>query len=331
MATSLKRNRSRRRIAAVTFLSNISLDGSYRDTRLSLLPRNGAITKTPFLRTEEIFAEESDGLDDCFSDPEQNLRKGESHNKLRKGVEKCKPTNNGDVNYLSSDPESVITPIKAIIEENALKNRSSRESTKCYNRQTIFPKILSTSVNPATPRERRVQAHLELAELVEILARLLNCCFLAMNKKEKLLQNSEEDFPIKLRYVVKMKNTYTAAVQKAWDLFLIETNPHLLFLRKYNAKLRLLNLQNILNLEKREDSNGYFKASTFLWFVLLYHIRRTPGQIQSLNFTEEELRSTNRPLSSMGDGLDPFDSLVLREVEMDRRIPMDTCLFLQNK
>ncbi|KAJ8981742.1 hypothetical protein NQ317_004921 [Molorchus minor] len=46
-------------------------------------------------------------------------------------------------------------------------------NTKCYNRQTIFPKILSTSVNPATPRERRVQAHLELAELVEILARLL--------------------------------------------------------------------------------------------------------------------------------------------------------------
>ncbi|KAJ8979762.1 hypothetical protein NQ317_015239 [Molorchus minor] len=33
--------------------------------------------------------------------------------------------------------------------------------------------ILSPSVNPATPRERRVQAHLELAELVEILARLL--------------------------------------------------------------------------------------------------------------------------------------------------------------
>ncbi|KAJ8983757.1 hypothetical protein NQ317_017860 [Molorchus minor] len=46
-------------------------------------------------------------------------------------------------------------------------------NTKCYKRQTIFPKILSPSVNPATPRERRVQAHFELAELVEILARLL--------------------------------------------------------------------------------------------------------------------------------------------------------------
>ncbi|KAJ8983818.1 hypothetical protein NQ317_008944 [Molorchus minor] len=36
-----------------------------------------------------------------------------------------------------------------------------------------FFKVCRNSVNPATPRERRVQAHLELAELVEILARLL--------------------------------------------------------------------------------------------------------------------------------------------------------------
>ncbi|KAJ8981855.1 hypothetical protein NQ317_017533 [Molorchus minor] len=45
--------------------------------------------------------------------------------------------------------------------------------TKCYNRQKFFPKILFASSEPATPRERRVQARLELAELVEILARLL--------------------------------------------------------------------------------------------------------------------------------------------------------------
>ncbi|KAJ8982985.1 hypothetical protein NQ317_001426 [Molorchus minor] len=37
----------------------------------------------------------------------------------------------------------------------------------------FFPRYYRLQVNPATPRERRVQAHLELAELVEILARLL--------------------------------------------------------------------------------------------------------------------------------------------------------------
>jgi hypothetical protein len=45
MATSLKRNRSRRRIAALTFLSNISLDGTYSDMKLAFYMRNGAIEK----------------------------------------------------------------------------------------------------------------------------------------------------------------------------------------------------------------------------------------------------------------------------------------------
>uniref|UniRef100_T1JHQ0 Uncharacterized protein n=1 Tax=Strigamia maritima TaxID=126957 RepID=T1JHQ0_STRMM len=46
MASVMKRRRSRRRVAALTFLSNISLDGSYRDTKLAILKTRVAVEKT---------------------------------------------------------------------------------------------------------------------------------------------------------------------------------------------------------------------------------------------------------------------------------------------
>lgn len=129
MATSLKRNRSRRRIAALTFLSNISLDGSYRDTRLALLPRNGAITKTPYLYTDEILAEESDGGNSNFSETQQNSLKGRQIlDATKKYLHHYKSVNSSDGHSLSSDSESVIIPIKSsTVEEPSFRTRSARE------------------------------------------------------------------------------------------------------------------------------------------------------------------------------------------------------------
>lgn len=126
MATSLKRNRSRRRIAALTFLSNISLDGTYKDTRLALLPRNGAINKTPFLYAEDVLEEESNGQE-CLEEEKQNFVPERQNIVPNKNFQQHRKVNSADYQSASSDSEGVITPVKAYFEGGPFKTRSLRE------------------------------------------------------------------------------------------------------------------------------------------------------------------------------------------------------------
>ncbi|XP_019876987.1 CDK5 and ABL1 enzyme substrate 1 isoform X2 [Aethina tumida] len=142
MANSLKRNRSRRRLAAVTFLSNISLDGSYRDTTLALLPRNGAINKANV--TQMTVTEESDGQDDCFSDSEHIFPREKRIFNPKKRVPKYN-SNSNDVHSLSSDSESVITPIKGTFEDVqrtiTFRERSGTSGSEFEHRRSLSSKV----------------------------------------------------------------------------------------------------------------------------------------------------------------------------------------------
>lgn len=62
MATALKKNHSRRRLAALTFLSNISLDGSHRDTKLAILTRSAVFHRRTLSDARQAHG---DGVIEC--------------------------------------------------------------------------------------------------------------------------------------------------------------------------------------------------------------------------------------------------------------------------
>lgn len=254
MANSLKRTHSRRRIAALSFLTNITLDGSYQDTKVSG-NKNGAVSKAPFLCTEAILPEEeSEMINENSRLLNSQINNGKFTPVLeRQQFKKYRPSTS------DSESESNITPSKTTVDGGSLK-RIDKEKLDTLDREVkIIPKLLKK------------------------LPHQVSTCSETDKKRDKG-SSCESLGSLKIRSKIGEKNIHKIT-------FLKPTKDS-----KFNGERIVLVTA---------------KHSPFMVCSYIPYKRSF-----KLNINREGQRkrtiSGNRPLSTSGDSLDPYDSLGIK-------------------
>ncbi|XP_071645626.1 uncharacterized protein [Temnothorax longispinosus] len=334
MAAALKKNHSRRRLAALTFLSNISLDGSHRDTRFAVLSRSGpgharrhsdgqsssseqhhqqqqqAVLEAVCRSADfEASVELDPPVDVCPQVPETSHDLPQSETTIEQNNSPQPAQKSAtDHNSFSSDSDGLLTPAKAAV-TMFLEQERSHLQFSCGMHSSFRERTGTTGSEYSLP-ERRVgslQYKKRISHQTSTLSEDIKHQYNSSNESIGSIHSKAQSFKPKTKAVNSVQT--------------VSTNSSII--PEITKELRLM--QRPVNGCKFGDDRMVLVSNQHVPFVIFSAIPYNKGQRSSWSELRKDTCrrknvSSQRPLSAINDSIDPFRLLGIEHAKDGQEI-----------
>ncbi|KYN36974.1 CDK5 and ABL1 enzyme substrate 1 [Trachymyrmex septentrionalis] len=318
MAAALKKNHSRRRLAALTFLSNISLDGSHRDTKFAVLSRS---RPSHARRFSDGQSEQQAVLEVCRNaDFEPSMEEvldvvcppEETHDLSQNETienNSPQPVHKGtDHNSFSSDSDGLLTPAKAAV-TMFLEQERNHLQFSCGMHSSFRERTGTTGSDYSLPERRVGSLHYKkrISHQTSTLSEDIKHQYNSSNESIGSIHSKAQSSKPKTKTV---NNVQPVSANSS-------------IIPEITKELRLM--QRPMNGCKFGDDRMVLVSNQHVPFVIFSAIPYNKGQRSSWSELRKDTCrrknvSSQRPLSAINDSIDPFRLLGIEHAKDGQEI-----------